>query len=201
MNTTNIEWYKNLVYSYMRASSQIFHRLFDIYTHISTQLYTFICKGVSFISFVTCYHDTSCWNFIKAAIDLTNKKSTHFSSSALCETFQVEREPLMFIECKCLVTSSILLKILYHNPSPYDLMYSPNIDHNLHFPHKISFFYHASDIWRYVHIIKRMYTLLIQHFQMDKYYDISHSLKIDLKKNDIFKSFPFYWFRANMLLK
>ena len=161
MNTTNIEWYKNLVYRYMRASSQIFHRLFDIHTHISTQLYTFICKGVSFISFVTCNHDTSSWNFVKSAIDLTNKKSTHFSSMVLSETFQVEREPLMFIECKCLVTSSILLKILYHNPSPYDLMYSPNIDHNLHFPHKISFFYHASDIWRYVHIILQKWSRLV----------------------------------------
>ena len=67
---------------------------FSTYTHIhniSTQLYTFICKGVSFISFVTCNHDTSSWNFVKSAIDLTNKKSTHFSLSALCGTFQVER--------------------------------------------------------------------------------------------------------------
>ena len=50
-------------------------------------------------------------------------------------------------------------------------------------------------------ILKRMYIFLLPHFKMDKYYDISDSLKIDLKKNDIFKSFPFYWFRANMLLK
>ena len=46
-----------------------------------------------------------------------------------------------------------------------------------------------------------MYIFLLPHFKMDKYYDISDSLKVDLKKNDIFESFPFYWFRANMLLK
>ena len=91
-------------------------------------------------------------------------RKAHISLKVCCVKHFKSREPLMFIECKCLVTSSILLKILYHNPSPYDLMYSPNIDHNLHFPHKISFFYYACDIWGYVHIIiQKSRRLLLPH--------------------------------------